>query len=49
MYIPKKIRKDLSERIECPVCKGERFVTVKEAGKPDKKIACPRCGGKGYI
>jgi DnaJ-class molecular chaperone len=49
MYIPKKIRKDPSERTICPVCKGEKFVKVAEAGKPEKTIPCPRCGGKGFI
>jgi uncharacterized protein YbaR (Trm112 family) len=50
LYIPKRIKKEETERTICPVCKGRKVVLVKEDEKgKEKEIPCPRCGGRGYI
>ena len=32
----------------CPACKGDRWVSVKDATGRSKHKKCPSCGGQGY-
>ena len=32
----------------CPSCKGNRWVTVRDAAGRDVHKKCPACGGQGF-
>lgn len=35
-------------KIDCPTCKGNKVVTVRNAAGVTKVRQCPDCGGQGF-
>ena len=40
------IKPDLSQRVSCYVCNGERFITIPPT---DSKYLCATCSGRGWF
>jgi predicted Zn finger-like uncharacterized protein len=32
----------------CPLCKGNRYITVVKTAGNNGHVKCPNCGGQGY-